>query len=142
MLCDDPLHLTLELQNLIVNSFPAELQKDSSDQGIPITPQAIRRVLVCLGLAKTVHLVETKGNPELLLDYLRKDAFDLTKVILCSTATFRHCYRIEKVDPADGLTVMNPFIGSFEQMSDKDFIAAEMQLLVCDAQHFPGIPPL
>lgn len=140
MLCDEE-PITSALQSLIVRHFPSQLQSGQQKEGVPITQQALKEVIVNLGLAHTVQHVQDK--PEIMLAFLRSaNSLDTKKILVCSTTPSGHCWRLFSVQP-DAVTLMNPWTGQKEPLPDEKFKELGIEFIALDAlSFFPHIPPL
>lgn len=135
MLCDD--NNTDHLQELIVSKFHEELQEGTDQEGVAVNENAMRNVLVGLGIAQTVHAVE--AEPDAMLRDLKNGLFDLSKVLLCSTTDSRHVRRVSHVSN-NQLFVIDPASGKEELLPDSDFKQQGISLLVCD--HAFNVAPI
>ncbi len=117
MLCDDN---ATSLQTLIVDLYHEELQKGKGDQeGIPTTEESVRKVLIGLGLAKTVIFC-WKDSVSMLKDIKERNV-DLRRVFLGLNNEPRHCVRIDDQQTGEKLFVIDPEFGTSRVMPDEEF---------------------
>jgi len=125
MLCDNN---ASALQDLIVNLYPTELQKGEEKQGVPISEDAIRKILIDFGLASSVLFCWKDSS--LMLKDLKERNWDLRRVLLGTNNEPRHCMRIDDQQTGEKLYVIDPASGTSREMPDHEFHGRAPYLII------------
>lgn len=124
MLCDDN---ASALQDLIFKLYADDL-KGGGKQGVPNTEASIRKILIDLGLAKSV--VFCWKDPASMLKDIKERNVDLKKVFLGLNTEPRHCVRIDDQCTGEKLFIIDPATGTSDEMSDETFYSRAPFLII------------
>jgi hypothetical protein len=117
-------------QEAIVNQFPADLQKGTSDEGVPQTSTEANNVLMGLGLSKQPHWVESM-TPSFtpLSDLLRGNKQLKERALIATKHPTNHCIGIKEIHD-DKLTVMDPEKSDFDDITYQEFESRRPVLII------------